>query len=164
MNTNIPINCTHFMTRVRSYSSCCTQVWNSTFSRRIHSSVITGIISWRPTTSFPCLHKSFTPSSTSGMPATLWYNLCSTGRYKLMLGRWSPLKRWQKVKFFLTKFCHCFAHLAAIPCLISLAVKHLRKNLALRKFSGHIPWCGNQNILENYFTMVMPKLSSWLTK
>ena len=85
-NENI-INCTHFMTRVRSYSSCCTQLWNSTFSRRIHSSVITGIISWRPTTSFPCLHKSFTPSSTSGMPATLWNNLRSTGRNKWLLGR-----------------------------------------------------------------------------
>jgi hypothetical protein len=29
---------------------------------------MTGIMSWRPTTSFPCLGRSFTPNSTSGNP------------------------------------------------------------------------------------------------
>jgi hypothetical protein len=54
--------------RVFSNSVWSTQLWNSTSSSRIHSSVMTGIMSWRPTTSFPCLGRSFTPNSTSGNP------------------------------------------------------------------------------------------------
>lgn len=49
-------------------SSGCTHAWNSGHSTRIHSSVTTGMMSCRPTTSLPCRRRSFTPSSTSGMP------------------------------------------------------------------------------------------------
>lgn len=61
---------THFIVLVLSYSSCWTQLWNSTASSRIHSSVTTGMMSCLPTTSLPCRTKSFTPNSTSGIPLT----------------------------------------------------------------------------------------------
>jgi hypothetical protein len=98
------------------------------------------------------------------MPATLWYNLCSTGRCKLLLGRWSPLKQ-QKVKFFLTKCCHCFAHFTAIPCLISVAIKHLTKS----PYCKEIFWAFTLMWLSEYtgtlFHNDHPKThSDWQTK
>lgn len=68
------INQNDYLIICELWKSCgCTQAWNSVSSTRIHSSVTTGMISWRPTTSRPCRRRSFTPSSTSGIPVVRLY-------------------------------------------------------------------------------------------
>lgn len=74
----------HLIVRLRSYSFCCTHEWNSTPSRRIHSSVTTGMMSCRPTTSLPWRHRSLTPSSTVGMPVPDEHNCTMTSLNDLL--------------------------------------------------------------------------------